>query len=123
MNPGTQGFAALESLMHEPSHAIVAPSSGAIGTDVARAAAELQRKPRYNLWHAILFYTSGELTRRALAARGVQYTPFILGMYDRGFSGFRQPLETHWQAYLDGKVTRYEAIRQILIETTPTPAH
>jgi hypothetical protein len=122
LNPGTQGFAALESLMHEPSHAIVAPSSGAIGTDLARAAAELQRKPRYTLWHAILFYTSGELTRRALATRGVQYTPFILGMYDRGFRDFQQPLETHWQAYLDGKVTRDEAIRQILIETT-TPAH
>jgi hypothetical protein len=122
LNPGTQGFAALESLMHEPSHAIVAPSSGAIGADLARAAAELRLKPKDKLWHAILFYTSGELTRRALAARGVPYTPFILDMYNRGFSGFRQPLETHWQAYLDGKVTRHEAIRQILIETT-TPAH
>jgi hypothetical protein len=121
LDPGSQGFAALESLMHEPSHAIVAPSSGAIGADLARAAAELQRKPKYNLWHAILFYTSGELTRRALAARGVPYKPFILGMYERGFGSFRQPLETHWQAYLDGKVTRDEAIRQILIETT-TPA-
>jgi hypothetical protein len=122
VNPGTQGFAALESLMHEASHGIVAPSSGAIGADLARAAAELQRKPRQTLWHAILFYTSGELTRRALAARGVRYTPFILDMYGRGFSGFRQALETHWQAYLDGKVTREEAIRQILIETS-TPAH
>jgi hypothetical protein len=121
LDPGTQGFAALESLMHEPSHAIVAPRSGAIGADLARAAAELQRQPRYNLWHAILFYTSGELTRRALAARGVRYTPFMLAMYERGFSGFRRPLETHWQAYLDGKVTRDEAIRRILIETT-TPA-
>jgi hypothetical protein len=40
-------------------------------------------------------------------------------MYDRGFRGFKQPLETHWQAYLDGKVTREAAIRQILIETAP----
>ncbi len=117
--PGTQGFAALEILLHEPSHAIVAPSAGAIGADLARAARELQRKPKYNLWHAILFYTSGELTRRALAARGVHYEPIILQMYDRGFGGFRQPLETHWQAYLDGKVSREEAVRQILIETTP----
>jgi len=122
LDPGTQGFGALESLMHEPSHAIVAPRSGAIGADLDRAARELHREPPYNLWHAILFYTSGELTRRALAIRGVQhYKPFMIGMYERGFRGFKQALETHWQAYLDGKVSREEAIRQILIDTAPLP--
>jgi hypothetical protein len=117
-DPGYQGFAALESLMHEPSHAIVAPDSGAIGADLSRAAAELGVKPRHNLWHAILFYTSGELTRRWLEAHGVRgYQPYILGMYERGFRGFRQALETHWQAYLDGKTTREAAMRQIVTET------
>ena len=119
---GYQGFRALEMLMHEPSHAIVDATSAAIGSDIAKLSKELNLKPRYNLWHAILFYTSGELTRRALARRGVSdYQPVVLGMYSRGFGGFKQPLETHWQAYLDGKVSREEAIRQILIETT-TPA-
>lgn len=119
-NAGTQAFAALESLMHEPSHAIVGRSSGAIGSDLTRASDELGMKPDANLWHAILFYTAGELTRRALAKRGVSdYRPYILGMYGRGFGGFRQSLETHWQAYLDGKLTRDAAVRQILIETTP----
>jgi hypothetical protein len=117
-DPGYQGFAALEMLMHEPSHAIVAPASGAIGADLTRAAQELGVKPRWNLWHALLFYTSGELTRRALAKRGVSdYQPSIINMYERAYSGFRQPLETHWQAYLDGTVSREAAIRQILIDT------
>jgi len=40
-------------------------------------------------------------------------------MYEGPFRGFRQPLETHWQAYLDDKISREAAIRQILIETTP----
>lgn len=120
-DPGDQGFAALEMLMHEPSHAIVASDeSGAIGADLKRAANELGVKPMANLWHAILFYTSGELTRRSLAKRGVRgYQPNIIGMYERGYRGFRQSLETHWQAYLDGKVSREAAIRQILIETAP----
>jgi hypothetical protein len=118
--PGNQGFAALEMLMHEPSHAIVAPSSGAIGGDLERAAAELGLEPMRSLWHAILFYTSSELTRRALLKRGVSdYQPVMLKMYERGFSPFRQALETHWQAYLDGKVSREAAIRQILIDTSP----
>lgn len=117
---GTQGFGALESLMHEPSHAIVAPASFAIGTELARASKELGIRPLANLWHAILFYTSGELTRRALERRGVRdYRPFILDMYDGPFRGQRAALETLWQAYLDGKVTRDAAIRQILIDTAP----
>jgi hypothetical protein len=119
-DPGYQGFAALESLMHEPSHAIVAPDSGAIGADLARAAAELGVKPRHNLWHAILFYTSGELTRRWLDHHGVRgYEPYILGMYERGFRGYRQALETHWQGYLDGRISREAAVREILTETAP----
>jgi hypothetical protein len=107
-------------LLHEPSHAIVGSTSGAIGDDLTRASKELGRKPPHNLWHAILFYTSGELTRRALAERGVaDYRPYILGMYERGFRGYRQALETHWQAYLDGKISRNAAIRQIVTETAP----
>jgi hypothetical protein len=121
-DPGYQGFKALEMLMHEPSHAIVDATSAAVGSDISKLSKELGVKPRYNLWHAILFYTSGELTRRALARRGVtDYQPNVLGMYSRGFGGFKQPLETHWQAFLDGKLSREEAIRRILVETT-TPA-
>lgn len=117
--PGYQAFAALEILMHEPSHAIVAPASLAIGADLTRAASELGIKPRWNLWHAILFYTSGELTRRALARRGVHnYQPFIIGMYERGYRDFKEPLEKHWQACIDEKISREAAIRHILIETT-----
>lgn len=119
-DPGNQGFRALEALMHEPSHVIVGPRSGAIGTELSRASRETGLRPEASLWHAILFYTSSELTRRALAKRGVpDYHPVIVDMYDRGFRDFRKALETHWQDYLDGKVARDEAIRQILIETAP----
>lgn len=118
--PGYQGFRALEMLMHEPSHAIVDAGNAAIGNELNAASKELGIRPMANLWHAILFYTSGELTRRSLAKRGVSdYQPVVLEMYDRGFRGFRKSLETHWQAYLDGKGTREAAIRQILIETAP----
>lgn len=119
--PGYQAYAALEMLMHEPSHSIVGPGpSAAIGSELARAAKETGIRPYASLWHAILFYTSGELTRRVLAERGVgDYKPVILDMYQRGFRDYRQALETHWQAWLDGSGTRDEAIRKILIDTAP----
>ncbi|MEO8216348.1 MAG: hypothetical protein ABI718_04630 [Acidobacteriota bacterium] len=118
--PGNQEFGALESLMHEPSHGIVDEESGAIGADLARTARELGMKPPPNLWHAVMFYTCGELTRRALEERGVTYVPYMIrtGMYDRGFRGFRQPLESHWQAWLDGKISETEALRRILKDTS-----
>jgi hypothetical protein len=120
--PGNQGFASLEILMHEASHVIVDPGpGGAIGADIERASAELGVKAPGNLWHAILFYTSSELTRRALAARGVaDYHMIVKDMYARGFKGYQQALESHWQAFLDGKLTREEAIKRI-VGGTGTP--
>jgi len=105
-DPANQGLSALEALVHEPSHAIVGGGrSDAIG-----------------LWHAILFYTAGETTRRTLDGRGVHdYKPIITLMYDGPFRGFKQPLELHWQAYLDGKVSREEAIRKLVIDCVPPP--
>jgi hypothetical protein len=114
---GYAGFAALEMLMHEASHGIVAPNSGAIGADLARIAKETGRRPPPGFWHALLFYTSGELTRRTLAARGVaEYRMAIEGrLFNGPFKGLQEPFETHWRAWLDGTLTRDEAIRRILL--------
>ncbi len=119
-NPAAQGFLALESLLHEPSHVIVGSTSGAVGADLARISKELGLRPMSNLWHAILFYTSGELTRRTLVRRGVlDYKPIITRMYAGPFSGDQGPLEKYWQAYLDGKMSSDNALREIIRETAP----
>ncbi|HVR40078.1 MAG TPA: hypothetical protein VMU84_13355, partial [Thermoanaerobaculia bacterium] len=117
-DPAYQGFAALEMLMHETSHGIVDINSGAIGADLNKAAKELHRRYPPNLWHALLFYTSGELARAALARRGIMdYQPIIYrGMFDRQFRGFQQSFETHWRAMLEGKISREEAMKQIVTE-------
>ena len=74
---------------------VAGDSSGAIGAELARISKELGIRPMANLWHAILFYTSGELTRRALAKRGVsKYQPLITFMYEGSFRGFRPSLSS-----------------------------
>ena len=122
-DPAYQGFAALEMLLHEPSHAVVGSGNGQIGPEINAMAAERRLVPPRQLWHAILFYTSGELTRRALKTRGVDYTPYAHkhGMFDRSFSGLRDPLETYWQSYLEGKMTRASAIDNIVQVTGIAP--
>ena len=119
-DPAYQGYWGLEMMLHESSHAVVGDADGAIGPEITAAARTLDRRAPPALWHAVLFYTSGELTRRALAARGIDYHPFILEMYKRTYHGFQEPLETYWQAYLDGKLAREQAIRQ-LVEATTRP--
>lgn len=122
-DPGYQGFAALEMLMHEASHAIVGATNGLIGPDINSYAIEKRLLAHRQLWHAILFYTSGELTRRALRERAVDYTPYAFkqNMYERAFFGLKGPLETFWQSYLDGAMTRTAAI-QAVVDAASTPA-
>jgi hypothetical protein len=122
-DPAYQGYWGLEMMLHEASHAIVGWHDGVIGPEIEAAAKAMGRRSPRGLWHAVLFYTSGELTRRALAPRGIEYQPFILEMYKKTFQDFRDPLATHWQAYLDGKLAREEAIRRLVDATTqPSPA-
>lgn len=121
-DPRYQGYAALEMLLHEASHAIAGAASGAIGTEIANVGRNSTPKllPPRELWHAILYYTSGELTRRALAERGIDdYTPYMYKqqMFDRAFFGLRDPLETYWLTYLDGKMQRDAAITAIVQAT------
>ncbi len=118
-----QGFSALEMLMHEPSHGVVGAADWAIGGDITRLSKELNVKPNRNLWHTLLFYTTGVLTREALARRGVTgYKPVIYRGMLEGAPGLQKTIETHWGAYLAGKKTREDAIRAMLLETGTEPA-
>ena len=112
---GYQGLAALEMLLHEISHAVVSPRNGTVANAIAAAASRLGMQPPRDLWHAILFATSSELTRRALAARGANaYVPSSKDMFTRVWPKYRQPIETFWYPYLSGEGTLEEAIEKVV---------
>ena len=74
---------------------------------------EAQHKSARDLWHALLFFTSGEVVKKRL---GADYVPYAYrnGLYDRGWGAFRKALEQHWVPYLQGRVTFDAAIRDVV---------
>ncbi len=117
-----QGDAALEVLFHEASHGVARAVSDGIA---AQCRARGKPIPR-DLWHAVLFYTTGEVVKRAFAPSGASadggngnYTPYAYrhGLYDRGpwrGQNFGPLLERYWQPYLDGKLDFEHAIARLV---------
>jgi hypothetical protein len=107
-DPGYQQFHALEMMFHEPMHHF----DDAIQREISQAA-NGGKTPR-NLSHALLFYTSGEVTRRTLAKRGVVYTTIASEVAARAWPGLVPLLEKHWLPVIEGKVSRAEALRELV---------
>jgi len=116
-----QGPAALEVVFHEASHLLMGrkdPLQQAL--EKAASAADL-RLPG-DLWHVVLFYTTGEAVRRILDDSGEPgYKPMVYAIFERGaWGGYRQALESAWRPYIDGERALSEAAAH-LIEALPRP--
>ncbi|MBL8115618.1 MAG: hypothetical protein JNK60_22240 [Acidobacteria bacterium] len=102
--------AAVEVVFHEASHLLMlraAPLRKAL--DGAAKAANW-RLPG-DLWHVVLFYTTGEAIRAILEEGGKPaYEPMLHGIFARGdWVGYRSALESEWRPYVEGKKTLDEA--------------
>ena len=112
LHPNYRGVFALEMMLHESSHGVFDEEL------VGDRAKKLGLEAPPNLWHAILFYTSGELTRRFLGTRGIDdYKPVAhaAGVFKRGDNPRYVPLlETTWQQHIDGKLSLDDAISSMI---------
>lgn len=119
--PANQGLAALEILFHEASHAL----AGTARDEIIRECRTRNKPIPRDLWHALIFYTTGEMVRRTLAdallARQAEppekdYMPYAYrqGLYRRGWQSYLRVLERHWLAYLDGDVEFDRAIARMV---------
>jgi hypothetical protein len=99
--PSLQGLAALEMLFHESSHSPVSN----LFQRVRQAASDQKVSVPPQLWHAVLFYTAGELTARQLKAHGIAYTQYAgQGLYTNLCgAGCREKIAEYWTPCLDGK--------------------
>ena len=97
-----RGYAGLEMVFHEASHGL--GMFAAIVEPLNRIAADQKVTLPPQLWHAILFYTAGEITARELKARAVDYTPYAnAAFYDSMCgTGCLAKLREHWTPRLEG---------------------
>lgn len=121
-DPRNEGLAGFEILFHEASHALAVPVQEAIAEACRQRDIPIPR----DLWHALLFYTTGEMVRRAAAEGRLQlpgaetkaaaYTPYAYrnNLYARGWNDYLRVLETYWQPYLDGRTDFEHAIKAVV---------
>lgn len=121
-NRGAYGF---EVLFHESSHAL----AGAVNAAIAHEFRERDKPIPRDFWHALLFYTTGEMVRRDLeygtmsftseqASGPSAYLPYAarFGLYSGSWEHFRGLLDLYWLPYLDGKVSFDTAMARLAAE-------
>lgn len=113
-----QGFAALEMLYHEATH------TGVIDSVVEALDARLKvtgRSSESMLWHAVHFYTVGEVVKDVLKQRAnIAYLPYADqgGLFNRAWGDFVPLLSTIWRPYLEGQST-FEDAANAMVDRLP----
>lgn len=107
---------ALEIIHHEASHTLMRPEDP-IKQALADAARKLDVELPRDLWHVVLFFTTGETMRDILSEAGEpEYTPYVYShdLWSGHWGNFRTAIEATWPTYLNGKRTLAEAASDLL---------
>ncbi len=112
VDPSYRGYAALEMLFHERSHAW----GGVLARPIVAAAKEQGASVPPQLPHAVLFYTAGELTARELKAHGIDYTHYAQGGIYTNMcgAGCQDKLAAHWLPHLEGNRSIVESLSALV---------
>ena len=112
-DPRNQGTAALEILFHETSHGMIRKVSEAINAAQENAHRSDKATHSAPLWHAVLFYTAGEL----VAERITGYVPYAdeNGLWVRAWPDpDRALIEQDWKPHMAGTVSLSAAITRLV---------
>jgi hypothetical protein len=126
MDARNQGPVALEVLFHEASHGIAGP----VETAIERECRQRDKPVPRDLWHALIYYTTGEVLRPVIregdeptpeneAAGTTKPKPYVVpyplrdNLSQRGWQEYLRILTIYWQPYLDGRVTFEDAIAHL----------
>ena len=115
-NEGYQGDPGFEMVLHETSHSgsLIRP----VRRGLSRAFEEQGSRPPRDLWHVILFWTSGAIAERLLAEEGVEgYRAYAEAndLYTGPWESLRQAIEGVWNAEPKSEEEALEAYRKIAV--------
>jgi hypothetical protein len=124
-DPRNRGVYGFEVLFHESSHAL----AGAVTAAIAREFRARDKPIPRAFWHALLFYTTGEIVRRDVEYGTMAFTPehasgpsaylpyaARYGLYSGSWEHFHGLLDLYWLPYLDGKVSFETAMARLAAE-------
>ncbi len=112
-DPGLTGLAGLEILFHESSHGWGDRLRNPLAAEATRQGVAIPE----TLWHAILFYATGEVVREELERAGEPgYVLYVDAnhLWDRGWQGLREPIAAACDPWLRGKRSREEALVELV---------
>jgi len=121
-DPRNRGVYGFEVLFHESSHTL----AGAVTAAIAREFRARDKPIPRDFWHALLFFTTGEIVRRDVEYGTMLFTseqvsgpsaylPYAarFGLYSGSWEHFRALLDLYWLPYLDGRLSFDTAIARI----------
>ena len=112
-DPRNAGLDGLEILFHEASHGLTAKLQKTISEDVRK---EGKLLPRRDLWHAMLFYTTGEIVAEAVAKEAPGHVPYATsqGLWERAWPGYPQIFEKQWKPWMKGERGFDECVQKVV---------
>lgn len=124
-DPANQGTAALEIVFHETSHGMMGKVMDAIAAAEANLNAHRSGTAFHSgsIWHAVLFYTAGELVKKQIP----DYTPYAdkNGLWVRAWpTPDHSLIEQDWKPHMYSSVTLQQSLTKLVNDlAAPTPAH
>ena len=111
---------ALETIFHEASHGFML-NGDPLTILLSSAATERGVSLPQDLWHALLFFTTGHVVHERLGETADKSNkPMIYGIFGRGvWTHFQAPLESTWLDYLNGNKEAEDAIAELLQSASP----
>lgn len=98
----------IELLFHESAHHLILPNHYFVGGTINDYVEADEVRPPRQLWHAYLFYFTGQVTKQLLNAHGVDYEITYMERYGV-FSRYFPLFEQHLKPYLKREVTLTQA--------------
>jgi hypothetical protein len=109
-----QGAGGLETLFHEAGHALVQKTFAEIAKEEKSRKKDLKYR---DIWHALIFYTTGELVRKQLPELEPYATKY--GLWEGNWPEMLHLMEKDWKPFLEGRGAFKDAIKQ-LVANSPT---